>query len=98
MRVDCRKRLANFVMKFTADALSLFLLHMQDLNGLVLAANHALALLDEADRHGIGNAIRGRFVSIEDPAEQFKVSVIFLEERASQDVAKQENDAKHFMR
>src|ERR1041384_6862169 len=71
---------------------------MQDLNGLVLAANHALALLDEADRHGIGNAIRGRFVSIEDAAEQFKVSVIFLEERASQDVAKQENDAKHFMR
>ena len=98
VRVDCRESLAKFVMEFTADALPLFLLHVKNLKGLLLPANHALALLDETHRNGVGNAIGRGLISIEDAPEQFKVSMILAEKRASQNVSQEEDDAEHFTR
>ena len=69
-------------MQFTADTFSFFLLHVKNLNGFLLPANHALALLDETDGDGVGNTIGGRLIGIEHAAEQFKTPVIFLKKRA----------------
>ena len=96
VHVDGGEGCADFIVKFAADALAFLLLHLQHAHGLLVLANEALPLFDKTDAHRIGDAIGGRFVSIEHAVEQFEVVLIFLEQGAGQDVAQQQNNPQHF--
>ena len=80
-------------MKFAADAFSLFLLHMQNLDGFLLAANHALALFHETYRNGVGNPVCGGFISIEHAIQKLNIFVILLKKRTSQNVPQEKHYA-----
>ena len=57
-----------------------------------------LALLDEADRHRIRDAVRRRFVGIEHAREHLLVRTVLGEQRAGEHVAEQQHDTDHFVR
>src|SRR5829696_3683893 len=65
---------------------------------LLLLADDALALLDEVDRHGVRDPVRGGLVGVEDLVEVVEVRLVLLEERAGEDVAQQQHDAQHLVR
>src|SRR5215210_7497200 len=65
---------------------------------LLLLADDALALLDEVDRHGVGDPVRGRLVGVEDLVEVVEVGLVLLEQGAGQHVAQQQHDAEHLVR
>ena len=60
---------------------------------VLLLADDPLALLDEADRDGVGDAVGGRLVGVQHPVEQVEVVAVLLEQRAGQHVAQQQDDA-----
>ena len=66
-------------------------------HGLLLLANDALSLLHETDGYGVGDPVRRRLVSVQDPVEQFEVRSIFGEERAREYVAQQQHNAHHLV-
>ena len=61
--------------------------------GVLLLADDPFALLDEADRDGVGDAVRGRLVGVEYPVEQVEVVAVLLEQGPGQHVAQQQDDA-----
>src|SRR5215213_2330089 len=65
---------------------------------LLLLADDALALLDEVDRHGVGDPVRGRLVGVEDLVEVVEVGLVLLEQGSGQHVAQQQHDAEHLVR
>jgi hypothetical protein len=67
-------------------------------NRLLLLPNHALALRDEAHADGDCDPVRGRLVGIEDPVEQVRIVLVVDEERAGEDVTKQEHDPENLVR
>lgn len=56
-------------------------------DGLLLLADDALAFLDEADAHGVGDAVGRRLVGVQDAVEHVELGLILLEQRTRQDVA-----------
>ena len=66
-------------------------------NGFLLLANDALALLNETNRHGVGDAVCRRLVRVQDAVELFEIGLVLCEERARQHVAKEENDSHDFV-
>ena len=60
---------------------------------LLLLADDALALLDEADGHRVGDAVGRRLVGVEHPVQQLEVGLVLLEQRAGEHVAQQQHDA-----
>ena len=60
---------------------------------VLLLPDDPLALLDEAHRDGVGDAVRRRLVGVEHPVEQREVPLVLLEQRAGQHVAQQQHDA-----
>ena len=67
-------------------------------NGFLLLANDALALLNETNRHSVGDAVCRRLVRVQDAVELFEIGLVLCEERARQHVAKEENDSHDFVR
>src|SRR3954471_18562069 len=63
----------------------------------LLLANDPLALVDEADADGHGDAVRGRLVGVEDPVEQVGVALVMDEQRPGQDVPQQQDDPEDLM-
>jgi len=49
-------------------------------DGLLLLADDALTLLDEAHRDGVGDPVGGRLVGVEHSVQQFEVGLVFLEQ------------------
>jgi hypothetical protein len=66
-------------------------------DGVLLLADDAFALFDEADGDGVGDAVGGGFVGVEDAVEQVEVVAVFLEEGSGEDVAEEEDDADDFV-
>src|SRR4029077_7096678 len=97
MREYVCETLADLIMQFTADALALFLLHVQNPECFLLPTNHTLTLFDETDSNGVCNAICGGFVGIEHAVEKGKIPAVLLEKRSGQDIAQQENNPKHLV-
>ena len=64
----------------------------------LLLADDALALLHEADGHGVGDAVGGRLVGVEHHVQQIEVALVFLEQRSGEHVAQQQHDADDFLR
>jgi len=62
-------------------------------NRLLLLANDALALLYEADGHGVGYAIGGRLIRIQDAIEHREITLILCEQGTRQYVAQQQHDS-----
>ena len=60
---------------------------------VLLLADDALALLDEADRDGVGDAVRGGLVGVEHLVQQVEVVAVLLEQRSGEDIAEQQDDA-----
>ena len=66
-------------------------------DGLLLLADDALALLHEADGHGVGDAVGRRLVGVEHPVQQVEVGLVLLEQRPGEHVAQQQHDAEHLV-
>src|ERR687894_405939 len=66
-------------------------------DGLLLLADDALALLDEADPDRVGDAVGRRLVGVEHPVEQVEVGLVLLEQRPGEHVAQQQDDADHLV-
>ncbi len=78
------------------------LAHLQDrrrqlADRLLLLADDPLALLHEGDADGVGDAVRGRLVGVEDAVEQVEVGLVLLEQRAREHVAQEQHDAEHLV-
>ena len=59
---------------------------------VLLLADDAFALLDEADRDGVRDPVRRGLVGVENAVEQVEVVAVLLEQRPGQDVAQQQDD------
>ena len=66
-------------------------------DGVLLLADDAFALFDEADGDGVGDAVGGGFVGVEDAVEQVEVVAVFFEEGSGEDVAEEQDDADDFV-
>ena len=62
-------------------------------DGVLLLADDPLALLDEADGDGVGDAVGGWLVHVQDPVQHREVVVVLEEQRPGQHVAQQQDDA-----
>jgi len=69
----------------------------QSPEGVLLLVDHPLALVNEADRDGVRDPVRGGLVGIQHLAQQGEVALVLLEQRPGQDITQQEHDADHFM-
>ena len=67
-------------------------------DGFLLLSDDALALLDEADRHRVRDAVRGGLVRVENSIQLGEIVLVFREQRTCQHVAQQQNDADDFVR
>ena len=65
---------------------------------LLLLANDALALLDEADGHGDRDAVGGGLVGVEHAVQHAHVAVVLGEQRPREHVAEQEHDPHDLVR
>jgi hypothetical protein len=55
-------------------------------NCFLLLTDDAFAFLNETDGDGVGDAVRGGFVGIENAIELFRIGLVFSEEGASENV------------
>ena len=62
-----------------------------------MLADDAFALFDEADGDGVGDAVGGGLVGVEDAVEQVEVVAVLLEEGSREDVAEEQDDADDFV-
>ena len=65
--------------------------------GVLLLPDDPLAFFDEADRHGVRDAVRGRLVGVQNPVEQRKVAVVLLEQGPGQHIPQQQHDPHDFV-
>ncbi len=68
----------------------------EDSDGLLLLADDALALLDEADGHGDGDAVGSWLVCVQDAVQQREIRLIFRKQGARKNVAEQQDNPYHF--
>ena len=60
---------------------------------VLLLADDAFSLFDEADRDGVCDAVGGGLIGVEHFVQQVELVAVFLEQRPGEDVAVQEDDA-----
>ena len=66
-------------------------------NCFLLLTDDAFTFLNETDGDGVGDAVRGGFVGIENAIEFFKIGLVFGEEGASENVAEEQHDTDDFV-
>ncbi len=54
--------------------------------------------MNEADGHGVGDAVCCRLVGVEDAVELFRIRLVLCEKRTSEDIAEEQYDTDDFMR